>query len=742
MDTKHFLDNYGQSLSEQVLSPISFVKDCLDALIINNSPVKIKKIQVDSNLLNIGFTIPREGFAEILPRNNKAKSILKNYHIQIMIMGTKYPAKLTYYPSSNQRREHMNVRYGPSSPIPTLLKRIFVHTCSNLCNGDKKDEKSMKREEKEYIEVIHVNTNVIGLSCHTINDTVKDCKPNIEYNPTSSTSESNVNPANNDTSIDLRFEPLRRYIVADGNDVVGISFEKITELVGELPGDAYENLSFWSNSGAGPLSCAWINAGYKVVYCNLLTQYVGFGKDKLNSGDGHEKLRNIITTKFKNGFRVASTIDFERFKDYYLNEYSEPFNSGRAVLDSFISKESLIYDGRAYIYNEDTANYIRALIESLDSPCIFIDYFFTKCADELFTYNIYSVDMLKVFIDKVYSDIIVKRDYILLDVYTNPQDLIKEIFKVREVWTVNEIEDRLPYLKAHTIEQTMRSSEYFHVDKGTYVHIDNIDLPDYEGEKIITTVENALQLRDYITANELDLSTFKKLNPHCSFTAIRDAVFYKFLSDSYEKRGQVISRKGVVLRVKDILEEFCRNADTVTFSELSDLEASISPKGKGCGQSLQAGHEVMVRVNEDLFVSHASIKFDITKIDEVISLYCNKDFIPLKRVTDFTLFPFAGYPWNRFLLESYVRKFSGAFTFEVRSLNSTGNGAIVRKSFNYNSYDDILSHALARALINLNDKRAIKDYLFDNGYIGRRKLGKSGGSIIKNAIKLKEKGMF
>ena len=112
----------------------------------------------------------------------------------------------------------------------------------------------------------------------------------------------------------------------------------------------------------------------------------------------------------------------------------------------------------------------------------------------------------------------------------------------------------------------------------------------------------------------------------------------------------------------------------------------------------------MIRVSAELFVSESNVNYDAVRIDEAIALYCHGDFIPLREVTDFSLFPFAGYPWNLYLLESYVRRFSHVFNYDVRAVNSTNIGVIVRKSFNYNNYDAILALALAKSLVNLATK--------------------------------------
>lgn len=456
------------------------------------------------------------------------------------------------------------------------------------------------------------------------------------------------------------------------------------------------------------------------------------------SDDEKSKLIRIVAHKFKNGFRMSSSIDFERFKNYYADEYGEEFQYAADRLHYVLSNEALVFDDRAYVYGEDVSDTVRMYLEQMNSPCIYIDAFFNKFLDELYAFTIFSVDMLRIFIEKNYYDISVKWDYIFLEESTSPSHLIKDVFRERETWSFDELQERLPCLKMDTIRQTLNGAEYYRVDKGTYTHIDNIDLPENEGSKIITFVVSKLQERDYVTANELDLSKVENLNPHCSFAAVRDAVFYKFLSNSHDKSGQLITRKGVKLRVLDIMEHYCREAGAVSFNELNAFEATFDPEGRTHSQCLIAGHNTMVRVSSDLFVSDGNVDFDVTRIDEAIALYCHGNFIPLRGVTDFSLFPYAGYQWNLFLLESYVRRFSHVFKYDVRAVNSANIGAIVRKSFEYNDYDDILVLALAKSSVRLNDKKAVGDYLFNNGYIGWRNLGKSEGKITKSAREIRE----
>lgn len=768
---------------------------------------------VDLSLLKYGFTIPQSAInafcanvRDEIPRGGSCR-------ISLVVDDEIYPATLCNVGFADNTRQQIQVRYSQTSPIANALRSIFAGSYDLFAAG-------RQPENIEHIEVASVFTNGFKLLCH----------------PSRSASTVIETEYKNNNDDRRKYAPLKQWLVNNGNEVVRMSFSDIADLVGGLPPSAYQHRAFWSNTNSHPFSVAWMEAGYKVVNCDLQSQYMRFAKageasnytrstsritikaamieysntyvgkvktrkeicdeltgkygfptqsilpadyevslsnplPKLFRRIGHgayeclgygenstafyrsvnaihndlseadqKRAKHIVASKFKSGYRVASSIDFERFKTYYADEYDEDIESDADELDMFMKSVALIYDDRAYMYDDETVNAVRVYLEQTNSPCIYIVAFFEKFSCELYTFGIFSVDMLKAFIEKNYADAFCKRDYVYLQPDASPFDLIRQVFDERETWSFDDLFVRLPWLKQDTIRAALNGSDYHRIETGIYTHVDNMDLPDGEGEKVVAFVWERLQSKDYVIANELDLSRFEALNPHCPFSAIRDAVFNKFLSNRFSKSGQVITRIGKKLRVLDILEQYCCEAETASFEELNSFEATFDPDGRTHSQCLVAAHNVMVRVSADLFVAESMVSFDIEKTDEAIALYCRDNFIPLKNVVDFSLFPYAGYPWNLFLLESYVRKFSRVFKYDVRAVNSANIGAIVRKSFTYGEYDDILAVALVKSPISLNNKKAVGDYLFDNGYIGWRNLGKSESKILATAKKLREGG--
>ena len=142
----------------------------------------------------------------------------------------------------------------------------------------------------------------------------------------------------------------------------------------------------------------------------------------LPSDDDENRINHVITSKFKSGFRISSNIDFERFENFYDVEYCEDFAYGADSLDTYLASVAVVFDDRAYVFDDEVVESILAFLEQMNSPCIHIDIFFEKYSVKLYELGIFSVDMLKAFIEKKYTDIFCRRDYISLNSEASPTD--------------------------------------------------------------------------------------------------------------------------------------------------------------------------------------------------------------------------------------------------------------------------------------------------------------------------------
>lgn len=186
--------------------------------------------------------------------------------------------------------------------------------------------------------------------------------------------------------------------------------------------------------------------------------------------------------------------------------------------------------------------------------------------------------------------------------------------------------------------------------------------------------------------------------------------------------------------LETMAQNYCSSKDECTFDEINEYVSSIS--GESNRQlSFKAAYEQLVRIDRDHFVSENQVFFDIDEIDKAISKFFVRDYLPLQDVISFVMFPYCGHAWNRFLLESFCFRFSKKFSLLLKSFNNKNAGVIIKKESNLN-YNEVLIDAIAHSGMKF-DVEIIGDYLYNNGYIAKKRLGNMP-ELIAQAQEIKE----
>ena len=147
-----------------------------------------------------------------------------------------------------------------------------------------------------------------------------------------------------------------------------------------------------------------------------------------------------------------------------------------------------------------------------------------------------------------------------------------------------------------------------------------------------------------------------------------------------------------------------------------------------------------LRINKDEFVASELAQFDVSATDTAIDQFCHGDFVSIRDVSLFGGFPNALYPWNHFLLQHYVSHYSKKYQLLHAGFNADiPVGAIVKRSSQMNTFDDIIVRALADSGIRLNDDEALQ-YLQNAGYLARRRYGNLEDLLAKANQYRKNKG--
>lgn len=445
---------------------------------------------------------------------------------------------------------------------------------------------------------------------------------------------------------------------------------------------------------------------------------------------------------FQNGFRINSPVEMRRFRRFVMEDYGEDIMLSDEELTESILSYGTLFEGKVYIVQDNSIEKIKSKIDSaikLGVEIIFYSAFYEDNEEWLFPAGIISGEMLKNAIMKLYPRFLYKKNYLAVEVQTG-SELEKIRYELLRVWgdevllSYEQLSERLSYIPVEKIKYALsQSGDFIWNSEGIYTQTEKVDITDEECTAIADFVATAYLKNGYASLNDIPLGEIRERNYELTLTAIHNAVFAIVLADKYDKGGKIIIRKGDILDALCIMKEYCGSMEKCSLRDLLNFERELT------GEihrwiPMEAGYAVMIRSDEDTFLAEKYVCFNVFEIDNVLEQFVEGNYLPLRSITTFSVFPDCGQSWNLFLLESYCRRFSERFRFEVLAVNSKNAGVIVRKNCTA-SYIEIMADAVAVSSITL-EKTVIEDFLYNNGYIGKRSYSKTNELIeLANAIR-------
>ena len=455
-----------------------------------------------------------------------------------------------------------------------------------------------------------------------------------------------------------------------------------------------------------------------------------------------EILLKTLEEHFQNGFRSTSPIEMRRFRRFIMEDYGEEIPLSDEDIDKLILSFGTLFEGKVYIIQEDAKERIKRVIDSgikEGIEIIFYSAFYERNEDWLFPASIISVEMLKNLLMSLYPGFIHKKNYLMFEVRSG-NELAKIGCEVLRVWgddillSYEQLSERLPYIPIDKIKYVLaQSGNCIWNTEGVYTHTGKVDITDEEYTFIADFVETAYLKDGYASLSDIPLGEIAERNYELSLTAIHNAIFAIVLADKYDKRGKIIIRKGDILDALFIMKEYCRSLEKCSLRDLLDFERELT------GEThrwipMEAGYAIMIRADENTFLAEKYVRFNVLEIDNVLDQFVEGNYLPLRSITTFSVFPDCGQAWNLFLLESYCRRFSERFCFKALAVNSKNAGVIVQKNYTA-SYIEIMADAVSFSNVVL-ENGPIEDFLCNNGYIGRRSYAKTNELIeLANAIR-------
>ena len=454
--------------------------------------------------------------------------------------------------------------------------------------------------------------------------------------------------------------------------------------------------------------------------------------DSDRDGSMSKKIVGVLRSYFSRGFRLNSTIEERRFKQFYENQYSSEFPA-TLQLSIMIPRLGIQHENKVYLpefmlaadVRDKIQLYIVSHFESRDY--IYYDAILDKFSEDIVDSQIFDKETLKAYLQ--YYDVygwsyetfyISKTNSVSVN---QDQDIIDFVRMQGGIVTENEILNAFHYMpKDYVVRCVVRNNRtLISCGRGYRFHIDNYRINDIEKNGIREIIQLSIQSAGYLTTSELARSVQIKypsvLSDNTEYGIIG---FRNVVSNLYEGEfsfyNNLISSMHSRLDTNQVFEDFCKSKATFTIEEVNQLADNLRTL-----INFDAIFRYCIRVSESKFVSKDNIVFDVPATDAAIANYCSGEYVTILDINTFVAFPYCSYRWNNYLLESFVAQYSKQFKLMHSRYNKDNTiGAIVKRTSAFSDYDEILIDAVANSKVPLNENEVL-DYLQEKGYIARRR---------------------
>ncbi len=448
-----------------------------------------------------------------------------------------------------------------------------------------------------------------------------------------------------------------------------------------------------------------------------------------------EKLMQILVKRFTNGLRIDSPIELTRFRSFAAEDLGEEILLSDQELKSYIAGCGTTFDGKVYAVSVQTKERIRKLVEDYfadGAQAIFYSEFYAKNENWLFEAHVVSEEMLIGILRLLFPTLSFTSTYfgfIDASIYSVLECEILHVWGDDVLLTYMQLAERLHYIPLDRIKYALgQNGNFIWSSLETFSHVNRVSITEEEREAIREVAMRKCNANGYVLISDLPFWEIEERNNELSIVAVYKAVYQICLSDRFNKKGKIVTRKGDVFDALTIMKKYCRTVDKCSFDDLLNIENELT--GMVRRQiSLEAGSAILVRIDKDTYVADRHVHFNVDKIDEVIEFFVKGGYLPLKSFTAFGAFPECGQEWNLFLLESYCRRFSRRFRFDTPMFNSRNAGVVISKSCMLN-YTEIMTDAVVNADISLKSTDVGK-FLYESGYTGRSTTTKASEIIAK-----------
>lgn len=462
------------------------------------------------------------------------------------------------------------------------------------------------------------------------------------------------------------------------------------------------------------------------------------------------RLSTILTDSYENGFKINSAIDKGRFFVYFKEKFGEELEISGEELVLKLIKIGSVRENRIYVKQDDEQiEFIKGIFESVKSvlesgaSCVSEDSVYNKYEIELADkFHIYDADELgNLLLSISHGKLRKKRTFLCLKNIQSDlkQDVLTVLKKSPIPINYDDIQRVMWYVPIDKVKQVMVNIESIaYVAPETYFYAPNLPISSEELTNIKILICKFLETKNHMTDVELRTAIEEQYPSVAINTAdyttygFRNSLAY-ILRDEFSFNGAIISNIGKEIGMSEVFASYCKERKRITTEELKELASDM--KTVIYWDSVR---DVTIRISDNMLIRDDQIVFDIDIIDKILDELSKRDYVPLKNIGLFLHFPVLAFPWNGYVLESYLYKYSKKFKLLHSSFSSSGYfGAMVRQESMYDDYRTMIIDALAHSE-KWVDKTSALEFLVVEGYQQRRRYEGIENVIVEAQI-LREK---
>lgn len=463
-----------------------------------------------------------------------------------------------------------------------------------------------------------------------------------------------------------------------------------------------------------------------------------------------DKLAQVLREKFPDGLRQQN-LAMKQYKARYEEMFGEALLVQNAMLmEKLRDIGEVRVDGRIYakasgaeqgILEGIAKDLMRLLDESASSlywPCIYEHY-----RNEFSGLSIFTEDVMRSELMPLFSS-----DYVCGEVISKRSETQRRGEEIRQLVTgspvaisLTSIQEKIWYWPQNMVKKFLDGVPGIIKAKDLYFYGPNVTLSDTEKQRLRDALLEDIAQKQFITNVRLR----EILEESCpgvamDMSSLDDALLRKVLAMLYPadfiERAKGLFPAGHMKSGREQIQEYCHAHTKLSTSDIKWFAKQRGILGNICNYVM----DEMVRVSPEEWIRRDHVHFQgkeahiIQKIGQQMG---EKTCMPLEEFTLFLSFPDIGIPWNSYVLESFLYK-NDAILCPFSLVQANGGvsdsgvyGAVVKKGYAIDSYDDVLIELLSRSPDWQTDEEAL-DFIVAHKLQVLRKL-KQIGTIVKQA---------